>query len=149
MKLEELIENIAENYEDKFIVTYCLKEEAVMQIEGRLNKNKELVFVIKILKSELLGKGLGTQGFDKMMNHFGEENIDVICGSWHQDEEFSYFEAGMSTNLKIFKEKVEEMSPEEAALCTPTGKWAVKYGYTKVEMLSNRVDEVCVKFYKL
>ena len=96
----------------------------------------------------MLGKSLGSQAFNKMMNHFGEENIDVICGSWHKEEEFSYIEASMSTNLKVFKEKVVEMSPEEAALCTPTGKWAVRYDYTKVEMIRNQVDEVCVKFHK-
>jgi hypothetical protein len=55
----------------------------------------------------------------------------------------------MSTNLKIFKEKIQSgISPKKAAFETPTGKWAQKLGYTKVEIRFQSDDNVEVSFNK-
>ena len=72
-----------------------------------------------------------------------------IVGSWHKDEEFSYCQDGMSTNLRIFKENISNgMSESQSAFNTPTGKWVQKLGFTKCTVISNTNTDVKVVFSK-
>lgn len=128
---------------------YSINKEDKIQISGDLvDATKELCFTIKILDDGLMGKGLGREAFTLIINYFGLGKIDTICGSWNKDEEFSFFEDGMSTNLKVFISNLDKMNPEEAALSTPTGKWASSFGYTNANVIINTENEVRVNFTK-
>ncbi|WP_130855200.1 hypothetical protein [Olivibacter jilunii] len=133
--------------QNRFVVSYCVEGVEKIQLEAYMN-NGELVFVLKILDEALRCKGIGREVFLTIVEKFGSDNIRSIRGSWHADAEFSEFEDGMSTNLLIFKSKLGIFTPEEAAFCTPTGKWAGSIGFQKVKVLVNTVKSVEVQFLK-
>lgn len=55
----------------------------------------------------------------------------------------------MSTNLKVFHDNIQKgFSPKESALLTPAGKWAQKFGFNEVRIISQSMDEVNVSFHK-
>lgn len=111
--------------------------------------HEELVTVIKI-NSEYQKKGLGFQAFNKIYTELSlKTQISKIAGSWHKDEEFSYCENNMSTNLRLFHENLKKgLTEEKSALNTPTGKWAQRIGYDKCKIKKVTSDDVHVTFYK-
>ena len=99
---------------------------------------------------EATGQGIGHKAFRKVYDELKKQNkISNIVGSWHKDEEFSYCQDGMSTNLRIFKENISNgMSESQSAFNTPTGKWVQKLGFTKCTVISNTNTDVKVVFSK-
>lgn len=117
----------------------------LLTAEGYLSDG-ELGFVIKIMEHEYLNQGLGYQIFNLIVEHFGLENINTICGSWHSDAEFAYFENEMSTNLLVYRRNLEHFPAEEAAFRTPTGKWARRLGFNEIYFRENNLNSVVVEF---
>lgn len=132
-------------------ISYLILDSDNQQIgslEGYVVKGV-LITVIKI-NLEYQGKGLGSQAFNKIYNELSSKNqISEIAGSWHKDEEFSYCENNMSTNLRLFHTNLKNgLTEEDSALDTPTGKWAKGIGYDKCKIKKITPDEVSVIFYK-
>lgn len=120
--------------------------QITISLEGYLTTGS-LVFVVKVLDRGLHGQGLGYQAFQKIINHFGIGNITSIAGSWHEEDEFSSFEDGMSTNLLIFRRELGEgNSPGEAAFLTPTGKWVRRLGFNNVKIITCSQHSVRVRY---
>jgi len=118
--------------------------------EGYIGKDQQLTMVVKVYNG-FHQKGIGYFFFTKVFEHFSNfQPVNTINGSWSKDAEFSYCEDGESTNLKVFKSLVKSgYSMEEAALNTPTGKWARKLGYNQVKILSVSDENVNVSFTRL
>jgi hypothetical protein len=75
--------------------------------------------------------------------------IQGLVGSWHSGGEFNHLEKNRSTNLLIFQEHLQYgYSSIEAAVTTPTGKWAVSLGYSEVKILAIFESQVSVLFTK-
>lgn len=129
-----------------YLILDC-NDQQIGSTEGYV-VNEQLITVIKI-NPEYQGLGLGYQAFSKIYNKLSLKNkISEIVGSWHKDEEFSYCENGMSTNLNLFHaNRNAGLTEEESALRTPTGKWAQKIGYDKCEIKRMTSDDVYVTFY--
>jgi len=132
--------------------TYIIDTETgefVGSAEGHVGRRNELVMVIKV-NPLLHKKGIGFSAFNLLFNCLSKTVvIDSIVGAWYEDEEFSYLEGGMSTNLLVFQRNLDcGMSVEEAALNTPTGKWASKVGYNHVTIESCNSKKVEVLFSK-
>ncbi len=64
--------------------------------------NNGLVPIIKISGNNH-GKGYGYKAFCELIKYFGD--IMCICASWNKDKEHDWCKDGMSTNLRIFKQK--------------------------------------------
>jgi hypothetical protein len=66
----------------------------------------------------------GQDQFNKILDHFGRDNVDAIKGNWQYD-----------TNLNGFNDGIAQgMTPEQAAANTWTGKQAAAAGFTNVEI---------------
>ena len=144
------IRYVADSQEDEFSRAYLIMDddEWIGSVEGYLNQEGVLVSVVKLFSSLYRGKGIGFEAFRKVV-----DELNVVCpvqkivGSWHQDEEFQYFEDGKSTNLKLFQEGIRNgLDENESAFQTPTGKWARKLGFTKCKVVSKSNDSVTVYF---
>lgn len=129
---------------------YILNEDTkqIGTVEGYAT-NDGLIAVLHI-DNEYQGKGIGYAAFKKVYDELCEQTtITRIIGSWHKDDEFSYCEDGMSTNLRLYQENSEKgLSKEESAFGTPTGKWAKKLGFNKCQIESCTDEDVKVVFYK-
>lgn len=96
-------------------------------ISGRLTKNGELF--IESYIEDLSAKTQSHLTFDpdslyqKMIQHFGTNNIVSIHGTWFQDK-----------NLEMYLSRVAE-SPLEAAFSTWEGSMAVRFGYNSVKSI--------------
>lgn len=125
-------------------------DEVASDVYGIVNDVGYLVSVIKIYKEELRNKGIGFKIFKYLfLTLGGYPKIKVICGSWHAGGEFQDYEDGRSTNLKSFKDSIENGNDEViSAFSTPTGKWARKLGFNKCNIISNSIESVEVEFYK-
>tara|TARA_B100002049_G_scaffold140559_1_gene104242 strand:- start:2357 stop:2800 length:444 start_codon:yes stop_codon:yes gene_type:complete len=139
------------NPESKGSKSYTIlneQDEQIGSVEGYINKYGELTSVIRI-NPEYQQQGLGFQSFLKVFNELNEEvEIKKIIGSWNKDEEFADCENGMSTNLKIFLDCINEDNPENCALKTATGKWAVKLGFNNCNILRKSTQSATIEFYK-
>lgn len=127
-----------------------IEKEDIGSAEGYLNDHGELLSVIKIYNSDYQKRGYGFIAFKKIFDELNSEiTITTIIGSWHSGEEFQDFEEGMSTNLKEFI-RCQEMGKdfEECVFSTPTGKWALKLGFSNCKLSKLEFDEVVVKFTK-
>lgn len=118
-------------------------------IEGYAQHNGTLNVIIKI-HQDFQKMGFGFIAFKKIYDELNSVTpIDVICASWNKDDEFSYCQDGMSTNLKIFHDSREIGNTlEESAFLTPTGKWVKKLGFTICRIGLNSYDEVQVDFIR-
>jgi hypothetical protein len=117
--------------------------------QGSLGLENELVSSIKI-HPIFKNKGCGFFAFKKIFDILSENNdIGSIVGGWYKDEEFSHLEGGKSTNLLVFEQNLDNgLSPEDAAANTPTGKWAKRLGFKKVEVVRANSSNVEVVFMK-
>lgn len=99
--------------------------------------------VVKI-NSTHEGQGLGYEAFYHVFEELNNQSrIIGIAGSWNRDDEFSYCEDGMSSNLRIFRENLDKgLSRDDSAKSTPTGRWAHKLGFTTVTF--HQESENCV-----
>ena len=90
-------------------VSYSILSENNVQIgtiEGYVSK-ESLITVLHI-ESEFQGQGIGYEAFKKVYYDLNEKTkILKIIGSWHKDDEFSYCENGMATNLRLFQEGIK------------------------------------------
>ena len=132
-------------------ISYILSTDDKKEIgtaEGYIAK-EDLIFVIHI-NEKYQNKGNGHKAFRKVYYELIKQNKNSNnVGSWHKDEEFSYCQDGMSTNLRIFKENISNgMSESQSAFNTPTGKWVQKLGFTKCTVISNTNTDVKVVFSK-
>lgn len=118
------------------------------RVEGYVAK--EALITVLHINEEYQNKGIGFMAFKKVYDELGKKNtISQIIGSWHSDEEFSYCEDGMSTNLKIFLHNINKgLSDTQSALNTPTGKWAQRLGFNKCDILRNTSGSVEVAYSK-
>ena len=96
------------------------------------------------------GLGIGNAAFkcayEKLSKH---SNIKFIAGNWVKSKEFKHLEGGCCTNFRIFRRGQNGgLSDHEAALETPTGKWAKALGFNKVAIISAKARSVEVRFYK-
>lgn len=132
-----------------FLLLNSKTNQQIGSAEGYLSDRGDLVSVIKINR-EFQGQGLGFHVFKHVFSQLGSDGqIKRIVGSWHKDEEFSYCEGGMSTNLGIFNESLDEGdTPINSAMKTPTGKWAAALGYVKCTIDSYSKAEVKAYFEK-
>ena len=103
------------------------ENEIIGTYEGSIGLSNELISVIKV-NYPYDRKGLGFESFKRVFNILSQEReIDSIVGAWYEDDEFSYLEESKSTNLLVFQRNTEKgLANEDAALNTPTGKWARK-----------------------
>jgi len=145
MYLELITEENARLYFESF--DDCSKTIAIGSAEGYIGNNQQLITVIKVYDG-FQKSGVGFELFYRVFEYFSQiQPILTIVGTWSNDSEFSYCEGGESTNLKVFKTLTSDhFTKEEAALNTPTGKWAKKLGYDKVKVLIIREDQVTVEF---
>ena len=92
--------------------------------------------------SDLQGKGIGTVMFNDAVQSL--DDITGIRGLWTQNSA-----SGPSTNLTEFWNMADDIYTDaQAALNTPTGKWAAANGYTEVKFIARERDEVEVIFSK-
>ena len=125
-----------------------LKNEEIGSVEGYLNDVGSFFSVVKI-KEEYQRLGLGFTAFEKVFNEINSKyEILKITGSWHKDDEFSYCDSGMSTNLKIFLECCLGKNERDCCFETPTGKWARKLNFNNLEIVRKSKNEVLVEFTK-
>lgn len=147
-----MIENLQfiKLYEKNNSVSYniLINSEEIGRIEGYVIKGG-FYSVIHIYNAHQK-KGIGFYAFQKVFNELSTSNtINRIVGSWHSDGEFSYCEGGMSTNLNVYLKNIENnMTQEESALNTPTGKWAKKLGFNFCKVEKDNTDSVLVSFIK-
>lgn len=121
--------------------------EDIGTIEGYGNEFGELVSVVKIYHPNYQKKGLGYTAFKKVFDEINDvAPILIIKGCWYAGGEFQDFEDGMSTNLKVFKDKLKNESPENSAFHTPTGKWAKSLGFLNADVKLISEDEVIINF---
>jgi hypothetical protein len=124
------------------------KEEQIGSVEGFVNEDGEFISVVRI-NPELQKLGLGYDAFLTVFNELNDiEEIKKIIGSWHKDAEFADCEDGMSTNLKIFLNCLNDTDPEKCVFQTATGKWAKKLGFSKCNILSKSKESAKIEFYK-
>ncbi len=122
-------------------------EMELFRIEGNLDPDGNLDFSINTEnylegKLQVRSRLHGTQMFMAMMKHF-KGRVKIVRGRWEKD-----------SNLKTYKEGLQKgLTREEAAGKTWTGKRAASYGFTKVRIVSELIDEsqhgyVLVEFRK-
>lgn len=112
--------------------------------------HEEGLVIVFNINPDYHGKGIGKRaflmGYDKYSNLY---DIRYVLGSWRFDLEYGHLENGESTNLNVFKKLIEGgMNETDAALGTPTGKWASSVGYDKVKVMVNHPEHVEVRFYR-
>jgi hypothetical protein len=123
-------------------------ENFVGSVEGAGNNQGHFISVV-MLDPNYHKKGIGFQAFNKMFNEINENYpITKIIGSWHKNDEYTDFENGMSTNLRMFFQNPNNQTDIESAKNTPTGKWAKELGFEKCEIISKSTEEVIVHFTK-
>ncbi|MCU0796290.1 MAG: hypothetical protein MUF31_10185 [Akkermansiaceae bacterium] len=85
------------------------------------------------------GTPRGAQMFNEMLEHFGS-NVIGVRGSWAGGGE-------LSTNFDVYKAAIgRNLSPEEAAALTPTGKNATRAGFGKINIFTDNENEVLLEF---
>jgi len=143
IKFEEIFSN-----ENSVSFKILSDDTCIGSIEGYIGNNT-LTSVIHIDKA-YQKQGIGFIAFEKIYNTLNQNNnIQQIAGSWCKDEEFSYCDDGMSSNLKIFLENSNlGLSDTQSAFNTPTGKWAKKLGFNKCRIDRKTNDSVHVSFFK-
>jgi hypothetical protein len=113
------------------------------------SKRDQLVSVIKV-NPEFHKLGIGFNAFKLVFDHLSvNTQIKYIVGAWCKDDEFVYLPEGKSTNLLVFQSNLANgMSLEDAAINTPTGKWASKLGYGLAKVSNYDLESVEVLFFK-
>ena len=81
--------------------------------------------------------------FNQMLEAIGHKNIRVIRGSWAS-------EGLMTTNYEVYMKNLATttMCESEAALATPTGKWATRNGFGAVQDIKAIDGEIVVEFMR-
>lgn len=128
-----------------------LNKKEIGYIQGFVSNRGQLICIIKIFKKEYRNKGIGFAGFKILFDELDKKkSINTIMGGWNAGGEFADYEEGMSTNLKVFNEKIRlGFIPKDAAIATPTGKWAQKLGFTNVEIRNQSKENVEVSFHRV
>lgn len=123
-----------------------IDNEEIGSVEG-YNIRGILHSVVKI-NLEYEGQGLGYEAFSRVFNELNEQTrIIGIAGSWNRDDEFSYCQGGMSSNLRIFRENIERgLTRDDSAKRTPTGRWAHRLGFRSVTIHRESDNNVNVTF---
>ena len=107
--------------------------------------------VVAELPDGTRGRVRGGEFFNTMMNHFGNDAVDVIEGQWETTN------AGWATNLNVFNSitGTTTATEEVAAAQVPTGKYAAQRGYARVTVVKalppaarGSYTEVLVEFRK-
>jgi hypothetical protein len=117
--------------------------------EGRLIKGG--LFTVIHLDNPYQKRGIGFEIMQSVIARYEETGLQVIfmVGSWHRDKEFVYLPDSQSTNLSVFKAQLAQgKTNEQAALQTPTGKWAQQLGFGKAVLVKQTEEDVLVYFYK-
>lgn len=103
--------------------------EASLRVVG--NENVLSFIVVAELFDGSRGRVRGSQFFTAMMDHFGNDAVDVIEGQWED------LNPAWVTNLKVFNKVLGTTSVTlpDAATRTPTGIYATRRGYTDVSVV--------------
>lgn len=97
------------------------------------------------------GRVRGSEFFTAMMDHFGNDAVDVIEGQWEAAN------ADWGTNLKVFNAIMGSSAATEveAATRVPTGIYATRRGFTNVTVVRalplgarGNYTEVVIEFRK-
>ncbi|MBA4190851.1 MAG: hypothetical protein C0467_22925 [Planctomycetaceae bacterium] len=111
------------------------------QIEASLRTVGSENVLSFIVVAELLdgtrGRVRGSEFFTAMMDHFGNDAVDVIEGQWEDTN------PEWVTNLKAFNRVLGTTSVTlpDAATLTPTGIYATRRGYTTVSVARAKPEE--------
>ncbi|MFO0825443.1 MAG: hypothetical protein U0792_20370 [Gemmataceae bacterium] len=102
--------------------------EASLRVVG--SENVLSFIVVAELLDGPRGQVRGSEFFTAMMNHFGNNAVDVIEGQWETTN------PAWVTNLKVFNRIVGTIlvTLADAASRTPTGIYATRRGYTRVSV---------------
>ena len=107
--------------------------------------------VVAQLRDGTRGRVRGIEFFTAMMDHFGNAAVDVIEGQWETTN------PDWTTNLEAFNRITGSTNATEAVAATqvPTGIYAIRRGYTKVNVVTanpagarGNYIEVLVRFRK-
>lgn len=84
--------------------------------------------VVAELPDGTRGRVRGSEFFTAVMDHFGNDSVDVIEGRWEDTN------PAWTTNLKAFNKILgtRSVTLADAATLTPTGTYATRRGYTRV-----------------
>lgn len=132
-------------------LSFLLKINEVSRPIGTVSSShREGLLAAFHLPPELHGKGIGFTAFKIAVDHFSALfEVRFIIGTWRVDSEYAYLPGYRSTNLTIYRQGIDEgISQQQAALRTPTGKWAMKLGFQYVELVRDSEDDVEVRFHK-
>ena len=105
-------------------------------IEGslRIERGETILSFLEVaeLPDGTRGSVRGFEFFDAMMNHFGS-SVNVIEGEWTRTN------PNWVTNLQAFNRASLVLAKlEDAAAATPTGKYAARLNFTKIEIVRSR-----------
>jgi hypothetical protein len=149
--MELNVQFIDENVGDDTLTGHIFHEDkSIGSYEGRRGGNNELLTVIR-LNSDFRHKGLGFNVFNRVYQAINKvKAIETIIGSWFKDNEFIDEQDGKSSNLLLYQEALKNgIGSKEAALKTPTGKWASRLGFTNVKILREDSENVIVEFKRM
>jgi hypothetical protein len=147
--MELKVQFIDENLDDDTLTGNIFHNEVpIGSYEGRRIRD-QLHTVIK-LNDDFRHQGLGFKAFVRVYQAINEVMvIETIVGAWYKHDEFIDEQEGKSSNLLLYQEAVRDgIAPTEAALQTPTGKWASRLGFSNVEILRDDSENVEVHFTK-
>ncbi len=131
-------------------VSYAIlsrEDDEIGLVEGWLNDEGGLTSVVMV-NSEYQGMKIGYKSFIKVFEELNENiRIKYFKASWNSGDEYSDFEDGMSTNLRIFQNCKKNNDCNFCVFKTPTGKWMKKIGFNnfKINLITN--EQVEVIFY--
>lgn len=150
MPVFEIIEDPEQPFSGLPVTIYQVKcNDVVVSIgAASVKDDKALTLAFEVptdLQRQGVGKAAFLKGFQKYSSLY---NIEYIVGKWSVDLDYSGLENCASTNLNIFNNKLQNMSAEEAAMETATGKWAKTVGYDKPKIIRMDQENVIVHFYK-
>ena len=136
------------NYSVSYQITDIDSNIVIGTAMGMVTDMGHLVTAIHLVE-EYQRKKLGKIIFDKIFSELNShKNITGVIGTWQKDIEFNHLEEGMSLNLLIFNRcKDSGKNNIDSAKLTPTGKWAMSYGFKNVKIIIETPENVKVLFF--
>lgn len=118
----------AENFAVEILPSRTYSFQATLNAKGTLNISAFLALPEFGVRSHLKGPEL----YAEMIQHFGRDKILRIEGTWVEGTNHSQFFAALKRGF----------TPEQAALATWSGRQAQLYGFTRVEMVEVKYDNL-------
>ena len=119
----------------KYTFKYFKPDGNILKIDNQLVELRKGVLLADLNLEKVKGLGVGSTIFDDAISYFGSK-IEGIGGTWEVNQAYS---SGISDNLVSYRNALNVgKTANEAAFSTGTGKWALKYGYSKVEFIGEK-----------